>query len=113
MNKQDKKVSRSKLENEEISPVFLATCDTLNKLMDDDARSLDPWHQIGKTVEANVLKIEQYLEARGDDAEDPYWVRHMRDTVRRYRRERVRVKRSVPQPLTPEQMAGAEAAFEL
>jgi hypothetical protein len=106
-----------KIEREQIAPMLLAMCELLDHLMDDDPHALDSWHPTGKKMSAAALTIEDYLDLRGADNEDPHWIRQMRDTVARYKRERV--KKAAPVPLETTDMSPSEvreadaSAFEM
>ena len=106
-----------KIEREQIAPMLMAMCDLLDQLMNDHPQALDMWHPIGKRLSAAALTMDDYLELRGADDEDPHWIRQMRDTVARYRRERVKADQPVTTPEdmpSPAEVREADAsAFEI
>lgn len=67
---------------------FIATCDLLDHLLDADPKARDAWHTLGKRTEAQICGIEHYLANRERYAEDPAWIERLKETVKRYRRER-------------------------
>jgi len=71
--------------------LFDATCDLLEHLFAHQPQSIDSWHVIGKLTEHQIEGIEHYLATRERYTEDPPWIERLKETVERYRRERVRL----------------------
>jgi hypothetical protein len=98
MNKKDGNAIREraraalvgKIEREQLAPMLLAMCGLLDQLMDEHPQVFDSWHPIGKKASTAALTMDTYLDMRGSADEDPNWIRQMRDTVARYKRERVK-----------------------
>ena len=98
MNKKDGNAMREraraalvgKIEREQLAPMLLAMCGLLDQLMDEHPQVFDSWHPIGKKASTAALTMDTYLDMRGSADEDPGWVRQMRATVARYKRERVK-----------------------